>query len=70
MSPETNPQRLRLLLEDEEWLDKFSTYKQKRSILHQITEHTSLQPVKLVIETDLEQNFITIEYSTGEKITF
>jgi hypothetical protein len=70
MTMENKPLRLMQLLKDEDWLDRFSTYKQKRSILHQITEHTSLLPIKLIIETDTAQNFITIEYSTGEKITF
>ena len=69
MSSESKPLQVNDLLRDNAWLEKFSTYKQQRSILHQVTQHANLHPVKLIIETDSDQNFITIEYSSGEKIT-
>jgi hypothetical protein len=70
MLNEDRPKNLNQLLMDEDWMKKFCTYKQLRSILHQMKHHTSLQPVKLIIEPDTDQNFITINYSTGEKFTF
>ena len=64
------PSALTDLLKDEAWLEKFCTYKQLRSIIHQRESHGSLKPIKLVIEPDTEQNFITVFYHTGEKFTF
>ena len=69
MSNSNEIKDLSQLLKDEDWLIHFTTYKQMRSIIHQMTHHVNLSPVKLVIERDSNQNFITIEYSTGEKIT-
>lgn len=64
------PSSLIDLLQDEAWLEKFCTYKQLRSIIHQRESHGTLNPIKLVIEPDTDQNFITIQYHTGEKFTF
>ena len=69
MSNETEIKELSQLLRDEEWLNQFTTYKQMRSIIHQMTHHAYLRPEKIVIEQGENQNFITIEYSSGEKIT-
>ena len=69
MASSNEIKELSQLLKDENWLIQFTTYKQMRSIIHQMTHHANLMPVKLVIEQDVNQNFITIEYSTGEKIT-
>ena len=64
------PFSLTQLLQDESWLEKFCTYKQLKSILHQMKSHSDPKPVKLVIEADAEQNFVTVQYSSGEEYTF
>ena len=64
------PLNLDELLRSEEWLNEFCTYKQLRSIIHRM-EHHKERPIKITLEEgDENQNFITIEYASGVKITF
>jgi hypothetical protein len=56
------PKSLIELLKDEAWLAKFCTYKQLRSVIHQRENHETLQSTKLLIESDTEQNFVTVHY--------
>ena len=64
------PKTIVELLEDERWLGAFCTYKQLRSILHRAERHGEQKPVKLEIEEGEGQNFITVHYADGNKVTF
>jgi hypothetical protein len=70
VTEQEEPSSLNKLLSDEAWLRKFCTNKQLRSILHQMESQGDPPPIKLVIESDTEQNFVTVESPTGSKYTF
>ena len=65
------PPRLYQLIQNENWLRTFCTYKQERAILHWAENHRDQQPVKIEIEEgDENQSFITLHIEGGSKITF